>query len=110
MLFHSKVIENAGQEVSNFFWFLSQEFSKLVVLVREYRKRVVQQKYNEMYILPSFIFGLPRNYSNRVNNISGSLNKVVLRSLQDFQVETKKIISIEMILVYQEKWEDHKEK
>ena len=43
-LFHGKAIETAVQVVSNLFWFLSYEFSKLVALVTEYRNMVVQYK------------------------------------------------------------------
>ena len=44
ILFYRTAIERAVQVMSNFFWFLSYEFPKLVVLVTEYRKKMVQYK------------------------------------------------------------------
>lgn len=70
----------------------------------------MQMQEDEMQILPPFNFGLPRNYSNRADGISVYLNEVVLRSLQELQVQRKKNIPIENILVYDERWEDHKQK
>ena len=45
-----------------------------------------------MQISPSFIFGLPQNDTMRVNNISCSLNQVVLHPLQEVKVQKKKKI------------------
>ena len=43
-IFHSKAIETTVEVVSNLLCFLSYQFSKLVVVVTEYKKKMVQFK------------------------------------------------------------------